>query len=120
MSAGAFTLSKYELDGGQISPIRIQPETLGLTDGTNANTAPAGDVDLSLFARARKGTREYGIGARFITISWNGSPPTGYKDGTLSVPVLTAAAFNAYTVGENVTYLGTTAVVVSKTAERLK
>lgn len=120
MSSGAFSLTKYEMDGGQIVPINLQPETLALTDGTNANDAPAGAVTLSLRAKARKGTREYGIGARNITLSWNGSPPTGYNDDNLIVPVLTPAAFTAYTVGGAITYLGTAATVVSKKPEQLR
>lgn len=121
MSAGAFTLSRYELDGGTIIvPIRVQPETLALTDGTTANDPPTGAVTLSVSAKARKGTREYGIGARNITISWVAGPPTGYEDENLSIPVLSEVAYAAYTVGTEVTYLGTTATVVARKAEALR
>lgn len=121
MSAGAFERSKYELDGGAVIVlIRVQPETIALTDGTVANDPPAGAVSLNLFARARKGAREYGIGARTITISWNGSPPSGYADENLIIPVLTQTAFTAYAVGDSVTYLGTPATVVSRKGEQLR
>ena len=121
MSSGAFQTTRYELnDTAVIVPFRAQPETIALTNGTVANDPPAGDVTLSLFAKARKGVREYGIGTRLITISWEGSPPAGYEDDNLTIPILTVAAFNAYTVGSNVTYLGTQALVVGRTAERLR
>ena len=121
MSAGPFLTSKYELDGGaQIVPIRVQQETVDLTDGTNDNDPPAGSVTLSLFAKARKGIREYGIGARNITISWDAAPPTGYSDDNLTIPILTQAAFAAYTVGSGVTYLATAATVVARKSEQLR
>lgn len=120
MSAGAFEISRYEMESGQIVPIRIQPETRMLTDGTNVNEPPTGAITLSLFARARKGNREYGIGARNITIAWDGSPPTGYADDNLPIPVLTPAAFAAYDIGDSVTYLSTAATVVGKKSEQLR
>ena len=120
MSAGAFVTSKYELDDGTIVPIRVQPETLALTNGSQDNAAPTPGVTLSLFAKARKGNREYGIGARTVTISWDTAPPTGYEDDNLSIPILTPTAFSAYAVGSGVTYLGTAATVVSRKSEQLR
>lgn len=120
MSQGPFTTSRYELDGGTIVPIKVQPETIALTDGTEANDPPTGAVTLSLFAKARKGNREYGIGARNITISWDAAPPAGYSDDNLTIPVLTPAAFTAYTVGTGVTYLATAATIVARKAEQLR
>lgn len=119
MSAGSFSRAKYELDGGTIVPIRVQPETISLTDGTNANDEPAGSVTLDVTAYARKGNRQYGIGARCITIAWSAAPPTGYEDELLQIPVLTPATFAAYAVGDTVTYLATAAEIVSKKNEVL-
>ena len=120
MSAGAFVTTRYELDGGSINPIRVQPETLALTDGTVANDPPGGAVTQSLFVKARKGTREYGIGARGITISWDSGAPAGYKDDNLFIPVMTPVAYAAYAVGDSVTYLATAATVVSRKPETLR
>lgn len=120
MSAGAFVTSRYELDGGQIVPVRVQPETLEFTDGTNANDPPAGAINLSLFAKTRKGNREYGIGCRLVTISWNAAPPAGYEDENLTIPVMTPANFANYATGTVVTYLGAPATIVGRKAENLR
>ena len=118
MSSGNFVLSKYEASFDTfIMPIRVQPETLDLTDGTTANDPPAGDVNLGLFARARKNSTEYGVGARSITVRWDTAPPTDYSGTTATIPVLTEAAFAAYTIGASVTYLSTAATVVGRSGE---
>lgn len=120
MSQGNFQLTRYELDGTDgVWPIRLQPETLLLTNGTVANDAPAGPTTLSVSVIARKGNRVSGLGARCISIRWTGQPPTGYQPGgTVQVPILTAAAFAAYTVGSTVTYLGAEATVVGRKNEQ--
>lgn len=121
MSSGAFITTRYQLDDTTtIVPVRLQPETVAMTDGTVANDPPAGSVTLSTHAKARKGNREYGIGCRGITVSWEGSPPANYEDDNLFIPVLTPVAFAAYNVGDTVTYLATTATVVSKKSESLR
>ena len=121
MSSGAFLLSRYEASFGTFTmPIRVQPETVQFTDGTIANDPPAGAVNLGLFARARKNSTEYGVGARSVTIRWDVDPPTDYDGDTAVVPILTEAAFNAYVIGANVTYLGTAATVVGRSAEQAR
>lgn len=121
MSAGAFLLTRYELNTiTGIVPIRVQPETVAFTSGGNANDAPAGATTIPLLAKTRKGTREYGIGSRCITISWNGSPPTGYKDENLTIPVLQSSVFDGYNVGDAGTYLGTPCSIVAKKNESLR
>lgn len=121
MSAGNFDLAKYELDDGTtIVPVVVQPETMALTNGTLANDEPAGAVNLSLRAKTRKGNTEYGIGCRCISLRWNGAPPTGYSAGSLTVPILTVAAYAAYNVGDSITYLGATADVIGKKPEALR
>lgn len=122
MSAGNFEDSKYEDNAGRIYVIRIQPETRSLTDGTTANEPPAGDSDQPLRARARLGRKEYGLRARKVTIRFTGTLPTGYSGDDLSVPVLTPAAYNAYTATPNVTgtYLGAPIVILSGEGEKLR
>lgn len=122
MSQGSFEISRYEASFANfIMPIRVQPETVSLTDGTVPNDPPAGATDLPLFARARKGNTEYGVGARSITISFApGSEPTGYSGDSLNVPVLTEAAFAAYSIGDTVTYLGATGTVVGRKSETFR
>ena len=119
MSSGGFENERYQLDDGTtIVPNKVQPETLGLTDGTTANESPAGVITLEVTAYARKNKRQYGIGARYVTLKWVGSPPTGYDDDNVTVPVLTLAAYNAYVRGTAMTYLGTNCEVVSRTGEQ--
>lgn len=120
MSSGSFTTTKYELDNGTVVPFRAQPETLLFTSGGTANDEPAGAVTLSLFAKANKGTREYGIGTRRITISWEGSPPTDYADENLNISIMQSSVFDGYNVGDTATYLGTTCTIVAKKAEQLR
>lgn len=121
MSAGGFVLSRYEMNNGTVVPIQVQPETVALTNGTVANAATANPVTLSVRAKARKGNREYGIGARNISITFNGALPDGYKAGEiLTVPILTEAAWNAYQPGGTVTYLGETATIISQKSEQLR
>ena len=107
MSAGDFLSSFYELDGGQIAPVRIQPETLSLTLNTVANTAPAGPATAGLPSAKVSGTRRsFGINARKVRVRFTGTLPPGYSGGkdTISLPVLQTSVFNGYTKGQTGTY----------------
>lgn len=120
MSGGAFVLSKYQANNGDIFPVRVQPETLTAVLGT-ANVAPAGTPTINLFARARKGRRRYGVGCRAVRIRTGATPPAGYAaNQLLTVPVLTAAVYNALIVGATVTYLATACTVVGLVDESRK
>lgn len=117
MSSGAFTLSKYEADNGDIHPIRLQPETLSANVGS-ANTAPTGTVTVSLFASARKNKRAYGLGARTVRVKFTGSAPDDYEPNQiLTIPVLTRTVFDAVVVGGTGTYLGSPIQIVGKSPE---
>lgn len=121
MSMGAFVISKYEDDDGEIHPIRVQPETLALQLGSTANAAPAGAVTDNQRAKVTKGAREYGIGARTVTITFGATPPTGYRPYSyITLPVLVQATWDAITDGSAVTYQTTAGTVSYKTAERIK
>lgn len=120
MSAGQFVRSRYQANDGEIYPIRVQPETVSANIGA-ANTAPAGATTQSQFAKARKGVREYGIGARSVTVAFTGALPDGYAaNQSYRIPVLTAAAFDAAVVGGTGTYLAAPIEIVSKTPERVR
>lgn len=118
MSAGVFTISKYEADSGDIHPIRVQPETIAANIGT-ANSPPTAAVDNSLFARSGGGNRAYGIRARYVTVRFTGAAPDGYAPNTrLKIPVLTSQAWDDAVPGETTgTYLGAAIQVVSKVRE---
>jgi hypothetical protein len=118
MSAGVFTISKYEADSGDIHPIKVQPETLTANIGS-ANTAPTAAVDNNLFARTGGGNRAYGVRARYVTVRFTGAAPDGYAPNTrLRIPVMTQQAWDDAVAGETTgTYLGSAIQVVSKVRE---
>lgn len=116
MSSGKFsTEGKYEADSGQIHRIRVQPETINA-----GNAVPAGAVNATTSARVGGGNRRIGLKARSITLRWKTTPPTGYADGLVRIPIFGAANFASLTLGADFTYLGTTAVIVGKNPERVR
>lgn len=119
MSAGDFIRSKYETDSGEICNIRVQPETLAATFGGTANAAPAGTVTQLASAIARKGKRQIGVGPRLIGVGFE-TPPTGYTSEVLYVPIMQKTLYDATALGDAVSYLGGTGVVVSKIAESIR
>lgn len=120
MSAGAFIRSFYETNGGAIARIRVQPETELANIGGTVNDAPAGPPTISTSVKVSKGRREYGISPRKVGIVFDVAP-TGYKAGQLYyIPVLTRSVYDGVTVGETITYLQSSAEVVSKLEESIK
>lgn len=131
MSAGRFTQTKYqssELKIGEdaaIMPIKLQPETPLFAAGV-ANTAPTGTTNLGLFAHVSKNRNAYGVSPRKVTIAWaldadgNPDPPDGYSGDNIQIPVLTPAAYTAYTPGTTGNYLGKSVVIVSRTPEVIR
>lgn len=121
MSSGAFTISKYETNDGEIHPVRVQPETLACQFGSTANAAPAGAVTDNQRAKVTKGAREYGIGCRTVTITFGENPPDEYRPyAYITLPVLQESVWDAITDGSAVTYLGTAGTVSYKSPERIK
>lgn len=123
MSAGRFTVSRYEAstdNGGGIYAIRVQPETLGLALGGTTNDPPAGASNQPINARARKGVREYGVGARAVRLRFTGTLPDGYSGDEVTVPVLTPALFASATPGTAGVYLTVPVAVVSRLPERFR
>lgn len=108
MSAGAFLRSKYELSSpsGVRVPIRVQPETLTLTIGSDTNAPPDGALTAGWpSAQVSGGRRGLGIFARTATFVFTGTPPAGYKVGaTLTLPILTPEFALAIDVGVNGSY----------------
>lgn len=117
MSAGDFVSAIYETDAGNFCNIKVQPETLAATIAASANGSGAGPVNQEASAIARKGKREIGVGARYITVSFAGAPPTGYSGDTVTIPIMTPAVYAAASIGTPVTYLAASGVVVGKSAE---
>lgn len=121
MSAGAFELGFYQADSADIHLIRLQPETAStLTLAGNAVTPPSGPATSPFWAKVTRGSNEYGLRPRAVSIKWTGTPPTGYKaDETLDVIVQSTADFNGVTVGAAAEYLGTACQVVGKRPENI-
>lgn len=107
MSSGGFITSVYETGTGAFHPIRIQPETLTLTLNGQANAAPANPAGAGLpSAVVSKGRRSLGINARLVRIRTpnTGGDPNYVPLGVISLPVLQAAVFAAYSKGQTGTY----------------
>lgn len=113
MSSGSFVSSIYETDGGVSRPIRIQPETL--TDWNPAGDGPA----VGTLIRVSGGKNRIGLKARSVTLKQNvGAAVNGYQPTRPArVAVMTETAWEALTLGESVTYLGTQWTVAGKTKE---
>lgn len=127
MSAGDFTPAFYQTENGAIYRIRVQPETLTLSIASVVNasaTGPAGQDTPS--ARVGSGRNSFGVNAKLVRIRFTGTVPDGYSGGkdTITLPVLTNAAFAAYQPQAVGTYtLNGTAydvVVVGRTPESIK
>ena len=121
MSAGAFVRTRYELENGDISPIRVQPETLALTLSGSTNDAPAGATDRVGSVNVNAGARSNGVNARLVRITFTGAPPAGYlANSTISLPWLSATTFADLNPGDTGTYLGAAVELVGKSPERVR
>lgn len=120
MSAGRFVRSIYASDTGETHPIRVQPETLGLTIGGTANSAPPPPASSPLSAKVTGGSRSLGLIARRVSIQFDdGEAPAGYFEfGTLRVPWLDSGNFASIAVGDTGTYLGSPITVIGVSPER--
>lgn len=121
MSSGKFTISRYESTelAGAIMPIKLQEETLVFAAGS-ANTPPTGAVTIPLYVSVGRNNSEYGVKPRKVRIRFTGAPPAGYSGDDLVIPVLTQAAYAAYTPGVTGQYLGSPIVIVSRSPERAR
>lgn len=106
MSAGQTVTVAYESGDAIFFPIRIQPETESLTLNGVVNAAPANPVGEGLpSARVSTGRRSFGVNARLIRFRFTGAVPPGYKEnGVLTLPVLQAATYSAYSKTQTGTY----------------
>lgn len=121
MSQGEFINTFYEDNAGRIYNVRLQDTTLLLTDGTTANSPPAGPADQAITANATGSKRRNGVRCRQVAVKWTGTPPTGYlARETLYIPVMTQAAFNEYTTGTTMDYLGAACRVVGSSGEQIR
>lgn len=95
-----FQIANYEMDDGTFRPIKVAAFTIS-TINPNAQTEGTGS-----FVRAGGSTRRYGTVARQVSLSRQIGVTGAYSQATVSVtiPILTTAAFAALSIGETVTY----------------
>lgn len=122
MSAGLFLRSIYETNAGDFARIRVQPETELATNGTVPNDAGAGPVNIPTRAKVSRGSREIGIRPRKIGLIFEtGQNPSGYEPNEVFyIPALTRAFYDAVAEDDEITYLSSTAKVVSKLEESIR
>jgi len=123
MSTGEFVAAKYQNGlNGDIHPIRIQPETLGLTIGQIVNGEPAGAIDSDLRAFSSSRNRRGAVNARKVGLEILTSGPNGYEVGsTIYVPVLIPETLGAFLLpaDQEGTYNGATVKVIGSSPERV-
>lgn len=118
MSAGAFEFVGIEISDTETGRVRIQPETQGLTIGGVANAAlpnPTGQADRVLVSagRRRRGVKI----APKVRFTFTGTPPTGYRAGSvLTLPLLNDDIEAEADEGATGTYLGATIQVAGRSA----
>lgn len=122
MSSGIFSDSFYSSNElGSVHPIRVQPETIALVLGGQANTAPAGTGAVGPSAQVSRGKRSIGINARTVSVRLTAAL-ANYKAGSvISLPWLDNSTFAALTPKVTTgTYLATACILVGKTPETVK
>jgi hypothetical protein len=123
MSAGVFTLTRYEssYSATQIHPIRCQPETLTASIGGTANTPPAGASTNPISAKISLTNREIGLRPRYVVLKSPATdPPDGYAPlSNTRIPALTEVWFALAVKGAEVSYLGATFTVVNPEPEQV-
>lgn len=124
MSAGGFVDAVYQSTelAGSFMPIRVQPETLALSVGGTANAGSETAINLPLRVNVSASSREYGVKPRRVVVRFTDEAnlPDGYTGEDLSVPVLTQAAYAAYTVGATGTYLTKPVQILARLPERAR
>jgi hypothetical protein len=121
MSSGAFTDSFYLSNKLTTThPIRVQPETIALVLGGQANTAPSGTGAIGPSAQVSKSSRSIGINARTVSIRLTATL-AGYKAGSvIRLPWLDPDTFDAITPKVTTgTYLSTACIVVGIRSEEV-
>nr|CRY96860.1 hypothetical protein [uncultured prokaryote] len=121
MSAGSFSLSRYEDNDGKLYQIRVQPEIVAAVIDGDDNGPEAGSVTEKFAAEVNRGARAYGLRPRKLTVSFEDTPPTGYRPyTTLQIPVLKKETWLRAKVGAVVTYAGGTGEIKSKADENFR
>lgn len=120
---GQFSNVGYESSVGTfIFPIKVQPETLAVAFNSVANAAPAGAITANLpSAIISRSRRSIGVHPRTVSVkvTATGVGANNALGTIIQIPVLTKAAYAAYTKGQTGTYQDDTVKVVGKTEEKI-
>jgi hypothetical protein len=126
MSAGAFEDGKYESGNTFVYPVRVQPETKGLTLNSAANAYPDGALTANIGTlNLTGGRRRFGVIPRTVTVEMTAAPTGAVADyagegSQFTVPVFDPDVWSGYSKGQTGTYLGTAVKYINKSPEIIR
>lgn len=126
MSAGAFEEGKYESGNGFIYPVRVQPESKGLTLNSAANAYPTDELTANIGTLSLTGgRRRFGVIPRTVTVEFTAEPTGAVADysgigSQFTVPVFDPTVWAGYSKGQTGTYLGTAIKYINKAPELVR
>lgn len=126
MSAGAFEDGKYASGNTFVYPVRVQPESKGLTLGGVANAYPVDDLTANIGTLSLTGgRRRFGVIPRTVTVEFTEAPTGNVADyagvgSQFTVPVFGETVWAGYTKGQVGTYLGTAIKFINKSPELIR
>ena len=124
MSSGVFKNVGYAADydaGTAIHPIRVQPETEGLTLDGVANTGEdAADITNPISAQTSKSRKGLGLHPRTVSVKFTSESPAGYAENQIyRIPLLNKDIKAKATKGQTGSYLSKAVEVVSNYAPEI-
>lgn len=125
MSAGPFSVGRYQRNDGTVHPVRCQPETVALTLGGDPNNFPAaageGTQKSDISAQISGSRRSLGLHTRLVRVKFGstaGAAPDGYSlGGAINLPVFQKSLWDSISKGDSGNYLGKVVTITSKTDE---
>lgn len=127
MSAGRFTRSRYQAvyNPANIHPIKVQPETLNLSIGGEANEAPTEAINNPISAVVSRNKQARGLRPALVSLQWTGTVAAAPGNvGSTTVPLLNANIRTEAAQADDdtvVNYLGVaTWVVIGYSVEEAK
>lgn len=126
MSAGAFEDGKYESGNTFVYPVRVQPESKGLTLNSVVNAYPAGELTANIGTLGLTGgRRRFGVIPRSVTVEMTATPTGAVADyagegSQFVVPVFNPTVWTGYSKGQTGTYLGTAVKFINKSPELIR
>lgn len=126
MSAGPFEDGKYESGNTFVYPVRVQPESKGLTLNSVANAYPEGALTANIGTLALTGgRRRFGVVPRTVTVEFTAAPTGAVADyagigSQFTLPVFDPDVWAGYSTGQTGTYLGTAIKYINKNPELIR